>query len=90
MGFEWDENKRQKNLQRHGIDFESAKEIWQGTVLEVPSHHSDPGEERILAVGQIEGRFITVVFTFWGNNRRIISARAARQNEKENYQKEVG
>ena len=33
MDFEWDENKRLRNLLLHGIDFECAKEIWQGQVL---------------------------------------------------------
>jgi uncharacterized DUF497 family protein len=40
MEFEWDEAKRQTVLEDRGIDFERAKEIWQGTVLEVPSRRS--------------------------------------------------
>ena len=90
MNFEWDENKRRRNLRVHGIDFERAKEIWQGPVLEVPSSQSRHGEERFLATGVSAGRFLTVIFTWRGNNRRIISARVARQNERENYQKEIG
>ena len=90
MDFEWDENKRQRNLRDHGIEFERAKEIWQGPVLEAPSRPGSHSEERFLAIGQSEGRFITVVFTWRGKNRRIISARVARRNERENYQKEIG
>jgi uncharacterized DUF497 family protein len=90
MSFEWDENKRQRNLRHHGIDFEDAKEIWQGPVLEVPSSQKHSGEDRFLAIGQTESRFLTVVFTWRGNNRRIISARPARRYERENYQKEIG
>ena len=90
MGFEWDEQKRLRNLETHGIDFERAKEIWQGPVREVPSIQNHHGEERFLATGQIEERCITVVFTWRGNNRRIISARPARHYERENYQKEIG
>jgi len=90
MSFEWDENKRQRNLQIHGIDFEDAKEIWQRRVLEIQSPQSHHGEHRLLAIGQTGGRFITVVFTWRGNNRRIISARPARRYERENYQKEIG
>ena len=89
MRFEWDENKRQGNLRDHGIDFERAKEIWQGPVLEVPSSQRHQSEERFLAIGQSKGRFITVVFTWRGKNRRIISARIARRSERENYQKEI-
>jgi hypothetical protein len=90
MGFEWDEDKRQRNIRDHGIDFERAKEIWQAPVLEVPSSQRRHSEERFLAIGRTEGRFITVVFTWRGDNRRIISARVARRNERENYQKEIG
>jgi uncharacterized protein len=88
--FEWDEHKRQRNVELHGIDFERAKEIWQGPVLEIPSSQVQHGEERFLAVGRIEDRFITVVFTWRENRRRIISARVARRHERENYKKEIG
>ena len=90
MGFEWDENKRLTNVRNHGIDFEDAKEIWQGPLFELPSPQSHHGEERFLATGQIGGRCITVVFTWRGENRRIISARPARRYERENYQKKIG
>ena len=90
MGFEWDENKRLRNIRLHGIDFERAKEVWQGPVLELPSTQSHHGEERFLATGQSRGLCITVVFTWRGENRRMISARVARRDERENYQKEIG
>lgn len=90
MEFEWDELKRQANLAHHGIDFERAKEIWQGEVLEVPSPQTRHSEERFLATGTTEGRFITVVFTWRGTSRRIISARRARKNEQENYETQTG
>ena len=90
MDFEWDEDKRQSNILHHGIDFERAKEIWQGRVLEAPSRQSHHGEERFLAIGESQDRFITVIFTWRGTKRRIISARVARQDERENYKKEIG
>ncbi|MCJ2077732.1 BrnT family toxin [Methylobacterium sp. E-016] len=43
------------------------------------------GEERWGALGQAGERVIVVVFTPRGPNRRLISARAARRNEKEQY-----
>jgi uncharacterized DUF497 family protein len=90
MEFEWDEQKRQANIARHGIDFERAKEIWQGPVVEGPSPQTHHGEERFVTIGQSEGLIITVVFTWRGNVRRIISARAARRSEREDYQKKIG
>ena len=35
MEFEWDEAKRRNNLEKHGIDFVRAKQIWLDDVLEV-------------------------------------------------------
>jgi uncharacterized DUF497 family protein len=89
MSFEWDEAKRLKVLIDRGIDFERAKEIWQGHVLEIRSRHA-AGEERWLAVGEVDGTFITVVFTWRGDTRRLITARRARRHEAEAYQTRVG
>jgi uncharacterized DUF497 family protein len=58
-------------------------------VLEVSSPQLHRGEERILAIGQCEDVIITVVFTWRGMRRRPISARKARRNERENYNKEL-
>jgi len=65
MEFEWDEGKRQKVLQDRGLDLERAKEIWQGIVLEVPSRR-ETNERRFLAVGEVDGRVITVIYTWRG------------------------
>jgi uncharacterized DUF497 family protein len=86
MLFEWSEEKRLENLRKHGIDFVDAKEIWHGEVLEVPSAQQEHGEERHLAYGVLDGRIIAVVFTWRGEARRLISARRARSNERQDYQ----
>jgi uncharacterized protein len=90
MEFEWHDQKCQANLAAHGIDFEDAIAIWESPVIEVLSPQFHHGEERFLAIGQLLGRVITVVFTWRGEVRRLISARAARHNERENYEKVVG
>jgi uncharacterized protein len=87
--FEWDEAKRQRVLADRGIDFERAKEIWQGTVLESPSRQM-ADEGRFLAVGEVDGRVITVIYTWRGGRRRLITARRARRHEAEDYHKALG
>lgn len=87
MEFEWHEQKRRTNLAAHGIDFEDAIRIWESPVVEISSPQLHHGEERFLAVGRCEGRIITVVFTWRGRVRRLISARAARRYGRENYEK---
>lgn len=89
MEFEWDEGKRQKVLQDHGLDFERVKEIRQRIVLEVPSR-KETNERRFLAVGEVDGRVITVIYTWRGKRRRLITARRARRHEAEDYQAKIG
>ena len=84
--FEWDEAKRAANIAKHGIDFIRAKEIWQGPVLEMPSPQSGHSENRFLAIGVTGGLHITVIYTWRGANRRIISAIKARGNERRYYE----
>jgi uncharacterized protein len=88
-GFEWDEDKGQKLLVARGIDFEKAKEIWQGTVLEAPSW-KDTDEPRFLAIGEVDRRVITVIYTLRGERRRLITARRARHHEAEDYYQALG
>jgi uncharacterized DUF497 family protein len=81
--FEWDENKRTSNLEKHGIDFEDAIEVFYGGSLLRRSHRNN--EERWIAIGETEGRIVTVVFTRRRDTLRIISARRARKNEERDY-----
>lgn len=74
MVFEWNEAKRATNLRDHGVDFEDAALIFAGPVIEAEDTRVDYGEPRLRAVGQVEGEFFMVAYTWRGQNRRIISA----------------
>lgn len=83
MLFEWDESKRQANLAKHHIDFRDAKRVFDGPVLErIDSRH---GEDRIFAIGLMEDIEIVVVYVMRGKRRRIISARRAHRDERQEY-----
>ena len=87
MLFEWDESKRQVNLAKHKIDFLDAKRVFDGPVFEkVDSRH---GENRVFAIGLMDGIEIVVVYALRGKRRRIISARRAHRNERQDYQKHL-
>ena len=85
--YEWDEAKRLATLEKHGIDFVDAVEIFSGTYPELQG--SSEIEERRIAVGPLEGVFIAVVFTPRDDNIRVITARVARQNERKKYNAHV-
>ncbi|MGB6677689.1 MAG: BrnT family toxin [Terriglobales bacterium] len=83
MLFEWDEDKRQSNLVKHYIDFRDAIRVFDGPVFETPA--SRRGEERRIAIGSLENIEIVVVYVIRGQRRRIISARRAHRNERQDY-----
>ncbi len=85
MSFEWDEQKRAANLEKHGIDFEAARLIFDGPTVEFPDDRRDYGEPRIGAYGEVAGAVLFVVYTWRGNVRRLISARKAGSYEQEEY-----
>ena len=85
MPFEWDEEKRESNLAKHGVDFRRALQIFDGDEIETADERHDYGELRIGSLGEIDGRIYSVVYTWRGPNRRIISARKANGRETRTY-----
>jgi uncharacterized DUF497 family protein len=89
MEFEFDENKRRANIERHGIDFIDADILFSNPYLEAPAKTVD-GEQRCLAVGIIDDVYVTAVFTRRGPVIRIISMRRASNGERKQHQKVFG
>lgn len=83
MLFEWDESKRKSNFAKHRIDFRDAVRIFEGPVFEKANRSH--GEDRVLAIGLIEDIEIVVVYVIRGEHRRIISARRAHRDERQDY-----
>jgi uncharacterized protein len=63
MKFEWDEAKRQANIQKHGFDFTDAEEMFRGILLVSPDVRDDYGESRWVGLGFIRGCTVKVVFS---------------------------
>ena len=85
VDFEWDPRKNRANLRKHGIDFEDAIEVFEGTCLEGPDERFDYGERRMIAYGQMGPHIVAVVFVQRGDCRRIVSARKATKAEAKAY-----
>jgi uncharacterized DUF497 family protein len=86
-GFEWDSQKSDWTLQTRGFDFQIAARIFADPFyFEREDLRADYAETRYVAIGAADdfGIFV-VVWTPRGSNRRIISARLADQNEREEY-----
>lgn len=83
MPFEWDEEKRQTNLKKHGVDFLRAQDLFDGRPATVLSHH--PKEERYLTTGELDSRLYTAVWARRGDVIRIISVRRAHNADERTY-----
>jgi len=82
--FEWDEAKRQKNLAKHSLDFRDARLIFDGrNAVHVPALKNE--ETRFLSIAIIGEKIYTVVWTWRGDSRRIISFRRSRHGEERAY-----
>ena len=85
-GFEWDEDKRQRNLVERGVDFRLAAAIFENFALEARDNRTDYGEARYRAVGQVGDETFVVIYVWRGRNRRIISAWRVGERGRRRYQ----
>lgn len=90
MKFEWDENKRRTNLQRHGIDFADADLVFESLTATTSDNRFDYGETRYLTYGLLRGEIVTVIHTETDDVIRVISFRKATKYEQEEYFKAIG
>ena len=85
MDFEFDPEKLDANIIKHGIDFIDAQELWDDIdLLEIPAKTTD--EPRFLVIGMIGEKHWTGIITYRGDSIRIISVRHARDEEIELYE----
>ena len=78
--FEFDINKSSTNLDKHGINFIDAQELWADPDLLQVKAKSE-SEQRYLIIGNIAGKFWSAVITYRENTIRIISVRRSRKAE---------
>ena len=82
-----DEAKRAFNVVKHGIDFSEAVLVFADDRAISVKTYAGSDEERWITVGRAGGRIIAVIHTSRGGRTRLISARVARDREREAYDK---
>jgi uncharacterized DUF497 family protein len=87
---EWDEAKNRENIARHGIDFADAHRIFERPMLVRIDDREDYGEDRWIALGQLGGLVVVIVFTDREERVRVISIRKANRREHAIYQESLG
>ena len=89
LNFEWDPNKNEINIKKHGLSFETAREVFYdefALLFDDPAHSDE--EDRFLIIGSIKTEQICIVSHCYRDNEnriRIISARRATKSEQQVY-----
>ena len=84
--FEWDEDKARDNIQKHGVTFEEATEVFFDPFYQMGDASTDD-EQRDFIIGySISERLLLVVYVERGERIHIISARRATRHERKVYE----
>ena len=88
-GFAWDADKERENIGKHGVDFASAARAFADPARRIYTDQKHSArEERFFCMGRVDGRVLTVRFTYRTGTIRIIGAgywrKGARYYEKDN------
>lgn len=82
MHFTWHESKRQVTLQRRGLDFAQAEQVFVGPTFTFEDDRENYGEQRWVTLGLLNGLMVVVVHTETVDEIRVISMRKAEKDEQ--------
>jgi len=87
--FEWNPDKAEANLQKHGVSFGEAATVFADPLArDRPDPDHSQGEERFICVGRsYVDRLLVVAYAERGSRIRIIHARTADPSERRDYER---
>ena len=88
--FDWDPEKAESNLRKHGVSFEEASTVFGDplALLMTDPDHSAKEERYVLLGISLRQRLLVVAFAERPPMTRIISARRATRTERRKYEEE--
>jgi len=88
--FEWDPEKAEANLSKHGVSFAEAVTAFGDPLsMNMPDPDHSEGEQRFIVLGVSDRyRLLVVSYTDRSQRTRIISARLATRHERKQYEEE--
>jgi len=87
--FEWNSQKASANLQKHGVSFESACEVFLDPFVRLVDEEVVNDEVREAVIGMtVDWYLVYVVFLFRNEVVRIISARLVTKVERQRYEEQ--
>ena len=84
--FEWDANKAESNIEKHGVTFEEAAEAFFDPFYQSGDATANNKQRDFIIGYSLEQRLSLVVYVERGKRNRIISARPATRNERKLYE----
>jgi uncharacterized protein len=85
--YEWDEAKREQNLQKHGLDFADAYLVYENPEkLTLLSPFPEEDRRMDYALVEVQGRVLVLVYTQREERVRCISFRVASRKERILYE----
>jgi uncharacterized DUF497 family protein len=88
MNFDWDPQKAQVNLRKHGVSFDEAATVFLDPMaVSGPDPEHSLGEDRYVTFGFSRlGRLLAIFHTYRPGAIRIISARRVTRGERKIYE----
>ena len=86
--FEWDPEKARDNVQKHGVTFPEASEVFDddhSSSVQDPDHSVDEARYLIFGVSK-QGKYLVVSYTERGDRIRLVSARQMTSRERRAYE----
>lgn len=77
----WNDNKRQRNIREHGLDFVGCDAVFDSPVVAWDDDRKAYGELRINLLGFLDGIVVHLTYTERGDDLHIISLRKAEKHE---------
>ena len=90
MRIEWDPEKAISNFEKHGVRFSDAEVALFDPNAMTREDEEAEGEQRFVSIGMdVIARIVVVVYTYRGENIRLISARKATKKERRAYEEGI-
>ena len=91
MQFEWNTEKAEANLKKHGVSFDEAETVFDDPLFVIfadPDHSFE--ENRFIIMGESnQNRLLVVSYTERPPKTRLISAREATRPERKKYEEDI-
>ena len=90
MDFEWDSDKAEANIKKHGVSLSEGDGVLNDPLALTVEDDAAEGEQRFVTIGMNAfGSLMVVVHTSRNSGSRTISVRKADPKERRNYEKGV-